>query len=78
MKVRISKRGTRFEVDPVGMPGSPPVGKGDSVAEALAEFVIFYQTRLGIEIEVDPSVSDAEQQRINEAIATAARSWLLY
>lgn len=78
MKLQISKRGTRFEVDPVEMPGSPPVGKGESVAEALGDFLIFYQARLGIEIEVDPSVGQAEQQRVNEAIATAARSWALY
>jgi hypothetical protein len=50
----------------------------DSIADALAEFLIFYQARLGIEIEVDPSVSDAERQRRDEATATAARSWSLY
>ncbi|ODP35137.1 hypothetical protein [Pandoraea sp. ISTKB] len=78
MKVKISKRGAHFEVDPVDMPGSPLVGKGESVAEALAEFMIFYQARLGIEIEVDASVGDAEHQRINEKTADAARGWALY
>lgn len=48
------------------------------MADALAEFLIFYRARLGIEIEVDPSVSDAERQRLDEATATAARSWSLY
>ncbi|MFM0616203.1 hypothetical protein PQR37_19240 [Paraburkholderia nemoris] len=78
MKIKISKRGTRFEVDPVEMPGSPPVGKGDSMAEALAEFLFFYQARLGIEIEVDPSVGEAEQQRLAVSTATAAQSWASY
>ncbi|MBN3729426.1 hypothetical protein [Burkholderia sp. Tr-20390] len=78
MKIKISKRGTRYEVDPIEMPGSPPIGKGESVAEALAEFLIFYRKRLGIEIEVDPSVDGEERKRFVEAAAVAERVWDLY
>jgi hypothetical protein len=68
MRVKISKRGTRFEADPVELPGSPPVGKGASIAEALGDFLIHYQKELGITIEVDATAEQAERERRKNAI----------
>ena len=67
MKVKISKRGNCFEADPVEMPGSPPVGRGNSIKEALGDFLIHYQQQLGVDFEVDKSAAEAEQVRRNEA-----------
>ncbi|MCM3609584.1 hypothetical protein M4D49_29415 [Cupriavidus pauculus] len=40
MKIKISKGPSGgFVVDPVELPGSPPVGRGDSVTEAMGNFV---------------------------------------
>lgn len=55
--------GSGFVVDPVDEPGSPPVGRGRTMHEAYGSFLIAYQKRLGLEIEVDPSAEAAEQQR---------------
>jgi hypothetical protein len=63
MKVKISKRGDSFEADPVDFPGSPPVGRGGSIAEALGDFVIHYQNDLGLEIQVDTSAEQSELKR---------------
>jgi hypothetical protein len=63
MKVKISKRGDRFEVDPVDVPGSAAIGKGNSIDEALGDFLRHYQAELGVQIEVDASAQEAEQQR---------------
>lgn len=69
MKVKVSKRGNRFEADPVELPGSPPVGKGDSIMEALGDFLHQYRAELGVEIELDGSARDAEQERRDAALA---------
>lgn len=69
MKVKISKRGNRFEAAPVEIPGSPPVGKGDSITEALGDFLRHYHAELGVDIEVDASAQDAEQERRAAALA---------
>lgn len=54
--------------DPVNLPGSPPVGKGGSIAEALGDFMIHYQEELGIQIEVDATAQQAELERRKTAI----------
>lgn len=68
MKIKISKRGSRFEADPVDLPGSPPVGKGDTITEALGDFLRHYQAELGVQIEVDASAVEAEQKRRSDEL----------
>lgn len=63
MKVKIRKRGDCFEADPVELPGSPPVGRGGSIAEALGDFMIHYQKDFGLEIDVDTSAEQSELKR---------------
>ena len=50
-------------------PGSPLVGKGDSITEALGDFLRHSHAELGVEIEVDASALEAEQQRRAAALA---------
>lgn len=69
MKILIRQRGDRFEADPVNLPGSPAVGKGATIVEALGDFLISYQQDLGLEIEVDETAKAAEQQRRSEALS---------
>lgn len=64
MKIVIRKHGPKsFEVDPVEKPGSPAVGRGRSIVEALGNFLIAHQVELGLEIEVDESAKKSEQNR---------------
>jgi len=69
MKVVIKAVGKRFVVDPIDMPGSPAVGVGATMVEALGDFAICYQTELGLDIVVDESAQAAENQRREDALA---------
>lgn len=69
MRVVIKAEGERFVVDPVDKSGSPAVGRGASMVEALGDFVICYQTELGLDIVVDESAQAAENQRREDALA---------
>lgn len=60
MKVVIRERSKGWlEVDPVEFPGSPAVGRGSTIEEALGNFLICYQKELGLEITVDESAQKA-------------------
>ncbi len=74
MKIKISKGPSGgFVVDPVELPGSPPVGRGDSVTEAMGNFVAHYHKQMGLEIEVDASAVEAvAQEHLDSATARAA------
>lgn len=64
MKIVLRKHGPRsFEVDPVEKPGSPAVGRGRTMLEALGNFLICYQKELGLNIVVDESAQASERQR---------------
>jgi hypothetical protein len=63
VKIKISKSYGFIEVDPVDLPGSPPVGRGRTIPEALGDFLIHYQNQLGLQIEVDESAREAELAR---------------
>jgi hypothetical protein len=69
MKIVIKDHGGSIEVDPVELPGSPPVGRGSTIAEALGNFLICYQKELGLEIEVDDSAKKAEKKRRRDELA---------
>jgi hypothetical protein len=63
MKIRISKEGSGFVVDPYAKSGSPSVGRGATMNDALATFLIAYQEELGLDIEVHESAKPAEMRR---------------
>jgi hypothetical protein len=70
MKIVIKSHGEgSIEVDPVELPGMPPVGRGKTIEEALGNFLIAYQKELGLEISVDASAKKAEKKRRRDALA---------
>lgn len=69
VKIKISKTEDGFVADPVSEPGSPPVGRGGTITEALGDFLIHYQAQLGLIIDIDSSALDAENARRLAAFA---------
>jgi hypothetical protein len=69
MKLMVRQQNGRFEVDPVNLTGSPKVGRGATLLEALGDFLILYQGELGLVLDVDASAQAAEQQRREQALA---------
>lgn len=70
MKLTLSKRESgEFEVDDRSLPGSPPVGHGRTMMEAIGSFFHSNQTRLGIEFEVDDSAWQTELRRCRRELA---------
>ncbi len=63
MELRISKEEDHFLVDDPTLPGSPPVGRGRSMIEAIGSYFHNNQSRLGISFNVDPSAMPAEVDR---------------
>jgi hypothetical protein len=63
MRIKVSKTQEGFLVDPVSEPGSPAVGRGETMKEALGDFLIHYQSKLGLTIDLDGSALDAEHAR---------------
>ena len=70
MKIVIKSHGRgSIEVDPVELSGSPSVGRGKTIEEALGNFLIAYQKYLGLDIVVDESAQKAENKRRRDALA---------
>jgi hypothetical protein len=70
MKIVIKSHGRgSIKVDPVELPGSPSVGHGKTIEEALGNFLIAYQKELGLDIVVDESAKKAEKKRRRDALA---------
>lgn len=63
MKIAISKEGDDFVVDPIDIPGSPRVGRGKTMMEALGAFFHAHQKTFDVTFEVDPSAQQAEDTR---------------
>ena len=63
MKLRITKDGNLFEVDDQSQPGSPTVGRGRTMKEAIGDYFHGNQIELKIEFEVDESARPAEMRR---------------
>lgn len=59
----ITKDGEIFTVDNKKMPGSPGVGRGASMLEAIGSYFHVNQTNLNISFVVDPSAQLVEEQR---------------
>lgn len=68
MRLTISKIGDQICVDDRSRPGSPPVGYGRNIYEAVGAFFHANQDRLDIEFEVDESAAEEERQRRRAAL----------
>jgi len=63
LDVEISKEYGRFMVARKGAPGSPAVGRGRTMKEALGDFLIHYQDLLGINLTLSEEVVPTEMRR---------------
>jgi len=63
MKLRLSKEGTRFVVDDPAAPGTPTVGRGRTMLEAIGSYFHNHQSELGLSFEVDETALPAETRR---------------
>jgi len=63
MKLTISKVGRQYVVDDKSRPGSPAVGRGRTMSEAIGNYIHANQKAFGIEFEVDESAICAEMRR---------------
>lgn len=66
LKLKISKPEYNldsFLVEEVGRTGSPSVGRGRTMIQAIGDYFHVNQTDLGIVFEVDPSAQPAEMRR---------------
>jgi len=63
MKLRLSKEDGRFMVDNPKACGSPRVGFGRTIREAIGDYFHGNQKELGIEFDVDKSAWPAELRR---------------
>jgi len=63
MKLTISKTGRQYTVDDKSRPGSPPVGRGRTMFEAIGDYVYANQSELDITFDVDESARPAEMRR---------------
>jgi len=68
-RLRISTEGDQFMVDDPSLTGSPPVGRGKTMIEAIGSFVHNNQDRFGFVFDVDPSAEHAEEERRERELA---------
>ncbi len=52
------------------LPGSPKVGRGETIVEAIGNWLISYQEELGIRFELTPKAQPAEDARRAAELAT--------
>jgi hypothetical protein len=63
MVLTISREGGRFIVDDRSRPGTPRVGWGRTMKEAIGDYFHGNQAELGIKFEVHGTAQPAEQRR---------------
>jgi len=63
MTLTISKRYCKFEVDDLSRPGTPAVGRGRTMKEAIGDYFHANQLELGIKFDVEESARSAEKRR---------------
>jgi dsDNA-binding SOS-regulon protein len=63
LKLTVTKSGTELTVDDLATPGSPPVGRGASLKEAVGDWLLNNQTRLGISFDTVAVQADIELER---------------
>jgi len=61
-KLKITKTGGVFCVDDPNLPGSPPVGYGNTVVSAIGSWLIHNQESLGIKFDTS-DIAPTEQRR---------------
>ncbi len=69
MKLRISKEKDHFLVDDPTIPGSPPVGRGRTMLEAIGSYFHHNQVSLGLSFDVDESAHLSELSRRKRELA---------
>lgn len=69
IKLRISREGDHFLVDDPSLCGTPPVGRGQTMMEAIGEWVHYNRDRIGVDFVVDKSAESAERERRRRALA---------
>ena len=69
LKLTISKEGDGFLVCDRSKCGSPPVGRGKTMMEAIGSFFHHNQYNLGIEFDVGESAQSAETARRRRELA---------
>jgi hypothetical protein len=69
MVLTISKEGNQFVVDETSRTGSPRVGRGRTMKEAIGDFIHGNQAELGIHLIVAMSAEPAEQRRRKRELA---------
>lgn len=69
-KLTISKDGEVFLVEDKTIPGSPPVGRGETMMEAIGSWFHRNQNDIGLEFEVDDSAWADEQARRRHEISS--------
>ena len=63
MILTISKENGRFEVVDDSAPGSPPIGYGRTMMEAIGRWFHSNQTKIGLDFIVKDSAKPAEMRR---------------
>jgi hypothetical protein len=63
MILTISKEGKIFTVEDKSLPGSPPVGRGRTMKEAMGDWLHNNQRRLNLTFDVHTSAQRAENAR---------------
>jgi hypothetical protein len=63
MTLTISKTGRLFQVDDLSRSGSPIVGRGSTMKEAIGDYFHANQLDLHIKFEVDETVRATEMRR---------------
>jgi len=69
MKLRISKEEDHFLVDDPTIPGSPPVGRGKTILEAIGSYFHNNQTNLGLSFDLHESAYLAESNQRKRELA---------
>jgi len=59
----LSKEDDHFLVDDKSVSGSPPVGRGRTMMEAIGQWFHYNRERVNVDFELDPSAQQAEDRR---------------
>ena len=66
----ISREGKkRFLVDDKSLPGSPPVGRGKNMKEAIGDWVFHNRARVNVDFALDKSAEKSEMKRRKKELA---------
>lgn len=69
MTLTVSKQGELFEVDDKDIPGSPPVGRGRTIKEAMGDFLWNNQRKFGVLFKFDKSAEPTYRRQRRREMA---------